>query len=65
MSNFQPLSPKVDKAQANQFYTVIVQNIPGASNKVDSNIKGFLDAANAILALRFIRGRQYDQRIRF
>lgn len=58
MSNFQPISSqKVDKAQANQFYTVIVQNIPGASNKVDSNLKGFLDAANAILASRFIRGR--------
>jgi len=57
MSNFRPIDQKVDKAQANQFYTVIVQNIPGASNKVDSNIKGFLDAANIILASRFIRGR--------
>jgi hypothetical protein len=57
MSNFQPLSQKVDKAQANQFYTVIVQNIPGAHNKIDSNLKGFLDAANAILASRFIEGR--------
>ena len=54
MSGFQPINDRVDKARPDQFYKVIVQNVP---NPMDSKLKGFLDAANAILATRFIRGR--------